>query len=124
MQEYSTMHAFHFFQQICILQEYLNCCRNISYTFFRISCTCRKHVSGTFEKCGPFFYLGVAQLEKLLNENMLETPTLFLICAQRYLTVTLYGMSISVHNHRLCMFSSSVFYACNQSRLCIVFFFL
>ena len=35
---------------------------------------CRKHVSRTFEKCGPFFYLGVAQLEKLfsyLNENML-----------------------------------------------------
>ena len=44
-------------------------CRNISYT---ISYTYRKHVSGTFEKCGPFFYLGVAQLEKLfsyLNEN-------------------------------------------------------
>ena len=46
---------------------------NISYTFFRISCTCRNYVSGTFEKCRPFFYLGSAQLEKLfsyLNENM------------------------------------------------------
>ena len=58
-----------------ILQEHLNCCKNISYTFFRISYMCRKHVSGTFQKCGPFFYLGVAQLEKLfsyLNENTFD----------------------------------------------------
>ena len=64
-------------------------CRNISYTFFRISYTCRKHVSGTFEKCGPFFYLGVAQLEKLfsyLNENMLSQKVLFafLPCSSSY----------------------------------------
>ena len=75
---YFPTHAgifYHFFRHICILQEYLNRYRNISYTFFRISYTCRKHVSGTFEKCGPFFYLGVAQLEKLfsyLNENMFK----------------------------------------------------
>ena len=25
-----------------------------------------KHVSGTFEKCGSFFYLGVAQLDQFL----------------------------------------------------------
>ena len=64
-------HAFHFFRHICILQEYL---QEYFLHIFRISYTCRKHVSGTFEKCGPFFYLGVAQLEKLfsyLNENML-----------------------------------------------------
>ena len=59
-------HEFHFFWHICILQEYF-------LHIFRISYTCRKHVSGTFEKCVSFFYLGVAQLEKLfsyLNENM------------------------------------------------------
>ena len=73
------------FQHICILQEYLNCCKNISYTFFKTSCTCRKHVSGTFEKCGPLFYLGVAQLENLfsyLTENVLHVCVVYVLCRQ------------------------------------------
>ena len=54
---------------LCILQEYLNCCRNISYTLFRISYMCRKHVSGTFEKCGPFFFWKIVFLFKWERGN-------------------------------------------------------
>ena len=68
---------------------------------FRISYTCRKHVSGTFEKCGPFFYLGVAQLEKLfsyLNENMLLVLLKIVCCNCLIFTgfVVIRGNSISL----------------------------
>ena len=50
-----------------IFSDTLAFCSNISYTFFRISYTCRKHVSDILEKWGP---LGVANI--IVNENMFD----------------------------------------------------
>ena len=53
---------------------------------------CRKHVSATFEECGLFFYLGVAQLEKLfsyLNENMFNDVNIDIAETSTYIVVSL-----------------------------------
>ena len=108
-------HAFHFFRHICILQEYL---QEYFLHIFRISYTCRKHVSGIFEKCGPFFYLGVAQLEKLfsyLNENMFGT------CSSKTLVPGAVVYNVYFHYiHVFCLLQLLIFLQVHCTH-CIIF---